>query len=108
MSSSKGSSRVAICFGIVALLAIPVAALAAWRTTLDLLHAEYVAVPVAVVCGLVAIAAARRARFGVERSVRRTGERAARAARWVAWAGLYLGVTGVFALAFYGVLQARS
>jgi hypothetical protein len=40
--------------------------------------------------------------------VRRTGASAVRAARFLAYTGLYLAVTGALALGFYGVLHLRS
>jgi hypothetical protein len=73
-----------------------------------LLEAELVAVPAAFVLGLVAVAASRRARYRLERSVRRVGARMVRAGRLAAWTGVYLGLTGGLALAFYGVLRASS
>jgi hypothetical protein len=108
MSSSRTPARIAVVLGAVALLAIPAAGVAAWQTTVTLLRALYVAVPVAIVAGLLAVVVARRARFQLERSVRRAGERLVRTSRWLAWSGLYVGVTGGIALAFYGVLRARS
>jgi hypothetical protein len=65
-------------------------------------------VPVALVCGFLAVLVARRARFRLDRSVRRAGERLVRTSRWLAWCGLYVAVTGCLALVFYGVLRARS
>jgi hypothetical protein len=44
----------------------------------------------------------------LDRSVRRVGVRAVRVARFLAFAGLYVAVTGGLALAFYGVLHLRS
>jgi hypothetical protein len=109
MSGSKSRARAAIFFGLLAIAAIPAGAVVSWqRPEVHLLQAELVAVPVAFVCGLIALAASRRARYRVERSVRRAGERTARAARWLAWTGLYVAVTGGLALAFYGVLRASS
>ena len=55
-----------------------------------------------------AVTAYRRARTKLDRSVRRAGERAVRAARFFAYAGLYLAVTGALALGFYGALHLRS
>ena len=96
-------------FGALALLAIPAAAAAAAFTTrITLLHAVYVAVPAAFVLALVAFAAYRRARSRLERSVRRPGVRIVRTARFLAFAGLYVAVTGALALGFYGVLHLRS
>jgi hypothetical protein len=108
MSSSKVTARVAIVLALISILAIPVAAVLAWKTSLLLLRSLYVAVPVAIVCGLVALSLSRRARYRLDRSVRRAGERIVRTSRWLAWSGLYVGVTGALALVFYGVLRARS
>ena len=55
-----------------------------------------------------AVAATRRARFSVERSVFRAGEVRVRVARVVAWGALYLATTGVIALGFYGLLVLRG
>ena len=112
MSGSKPAGRpasVALVLGILALAAIPAAAaLSAYHGDIELLQAEIVAVPVAFVLGLIAVSLSRRARARVERSVRRAGEGLARAARLVAWSGVYVAVTGGLALAFYGVLRASS
>jgi hypothetical protein len=67
-----------------------------------------VAAPVALVLGLAAAAASRRARYDLERTVRRVGERRVRIARRLAWSGVYIGVTGMLALGFYGILRARG
>ena len=100
------SSRAAVLLGVLSVLAIPAGVAAAQMLKgVRLLEAVAIAVPVAFVLALAAVAAARRARFRVERSVRREGESAARAARFLAWTGLYLAVTGALALAFYGVLR---
>jgi hypothetical protein len=100
---------VALVLGLLALVAIPLAAaLATYLSEVRLLQAELVAVPVALVLGLAAVSASRRARLRVERSVRRSGERLVRIARLTAWSGVYVAVTGALALAFYGVLRASS
>jgi hypothetical protein len=112
MSDSRRAGRpaaAALVLGLLALAAIPVAAaVAAVREEIGLLEAELVAVPVAFVLGLVAVSLSRRARFRLERSVRRAGAGLVRAARVVAWAGVYVAVTGGLALGFYGVLHAAS
>jgi hypothetical protein len=108
MSSNNATARIAILLGLIALLAIPAAGVAAWQTTITLLRSLYYAVPTAIGCGLVAVVVARRARFQLDRSVWRAGERLVRTSRWLAWSGLYIAVTGGLALAFYGVLRARS
>ena len=108
MSSSR-SAGLSAAFGVLALVAIPAAAAAAAFTTrITLLHAVYVAVPTAFVLALVAFAAYRRARSRLERSVRRAGTGAVRTARFLAFTGLYLALTGALALGFYGVLHLRS
>ena len=95
--------------GAVAVLAIPAAgAAAAFTTRVTLLRAVYIAVPAAGLLALCAVAAYRRARARFERSVRRAGSGIVRTARVLAYAGLYLAVTGGLALAFYGVLHLRS
>ena len=93
-------------FGLLALAAIPVAVVVSSdaRRCRAAAGAE-IAVPLAFVLGLIAVALARRARRRFERSVRRSGARLARTARLVAWAGVYVAVTGGLALAFYGILR---
>jgi len=112
MSGSRTAKRPAtagLILGILALAAIPVAAgVAAQWPGIEILQAEIVAVPTAFVLGLIAVSFSRRARARVERSVRRAGEGLVRAARLVAWSGVYVAVTGALALAFYGVLRASS
>jgi len=65
-------------------------------------------VPAAAVLALAGFAAYRRARAKLERSVRRAGAGIVRTARFLAFAGLYLAITGALALAFFGVLHLRS
>jgi hypothetical protein len=105
MSNSSGG-RAAIVLGTLAVAAIPIGALVSnVRAEVDLLQAELVAVPVALVLGLLALSAARRARYRLQRSVRRTGERTVKAGRLMAWTGLYVAVTGGLALGVYGLLR---
>jgi hypothetical protein len=99
-------ARAAIVLGALAVLAIPVAVAASQTTSgLRLLESLYVAVPISLLLGLAALAAARRARFGSARALRPEAVGPVRAARVVAWAGLYAGVTGSLALAVYGLLR---
>ena len=106
MRSSSASARVAVLFGALAVLAIPVAVAASrWVKGVVLLPALYVAVAAAGVLALVALVASRRSRLSRARSV--WGGRN----RWpavFAWAGLYAAVTGALALAVYGALRAAS
>ncbi len=109
MSSSRPPAWIAIVLGTLALLAIPAgAAAAALLSTVQVLRATLVAVPVAFILALAGVSASRRARFRLERSVHRSGERVVRTARRLVWAGLYFSVIGGLALAFYGVLRASS
>jgi hypothetical protein len=107
--SARPAAWTSLVLGLASVAAIPAAAVvSANRDDIGLLEAELVGVPVAFVLGLVAVSAARRARYRLDRSVRRVGATTVRLARIVAWTGLYLAVTGGLALAFYGVLRASS
>ena len=109
MSGSRLAAFFAALLGLIAVLAIPAACLAAAYTVrVTLLEAVYIAVPVAFVAALCALAAYRRARARLDRSVRRAGAGAVRTARFLAFTGLYLALTGALALGFYGVLHLRS
>ncbi|MFL5955677.1 MAG: hypothetical protein ACJ76I_16390 [Gaiellaceae bacterium] len=103
MSSSSGAKF----SGALAVLIVP-AAVAASRyvSGVSLLQSLYVAVPASFVLALIALAAARRARFRRARSVFAAGR-----SRWdtiLAWAGLYVAITGALALAVYGALRAAQ
>ncbi len=105
MRSSSGPARVAIVLGALALVAIPAGVVAAQTTRLRLLETLYVVVPAAVVLALFGLLAARRSRLALARSLRPERRGLVRAARVLAWAGTYAGVTGALALAVYGVLR---
>src|SRR5438045_5961344 len=99
MSGSSGSARAAIVLGALAVAALPAGVASSWYLKgVSLLEATEVAVAVAFVLGLVAVICARRARFRLDRSVRRLGERTVRIGARLAWAGLYLAATGAIAL----------
>jgi hypothetical protein len=104
MRSSR-AARAALLLGALAVVAIPAGIVASQTTRLRLLETLYVVVPAALVLGLGALAASRRARFAAARSVAPRGRFGVRLARLVAWAGVYAGVTGGLALAVYGVLR---
>jgi hypothetical protein len=107
--SARPAALTALVLGLLAIAAIPAAAVvAASRKEIGLLQAELVAVPAALLLGLLAVSASRRARYRLDRSVRRAGVGLVRAARVAAWTGVYLGLTGALALAFYGLLRASS
>lgn len=109
MSSSRAAARSAIALGVLALAALPIGGAVSNRLNgVGLLEAMEFAVPAAFVLGLAAVGAARRARFSLDRSVRRPGENVVRLARFVAWTGLYIASTGAIALGFYGLLVLRG
>ena len=109
MSSSRPAGVAAILFGALAIAANPVGVVLAWLLpSVDLLPAVVISVPAAFALSLLAISAARRARFKVERSVARIGERTARVGRFLAWTGLYFALVGGLALGFYGVIRSQS
>ena len=106
MRSSSVPARVALLFGALAVLSIPAAVAAAqFLSGVGLLRALYVGVPVAAGLGLLAVAASRRARLALTRSLHPERRKLVRTARIVAWAGLYAGITGALMLAVYGVLR---
>lgn len=106
MSSSKRAARAAVVFGALAVLAIPAAVLGSrYLNGIRLLQSLYVAAPAACVLGLVAVASARRARLAAARSVRPDAAGSLRLPRFLAFTGLYVGLTGALALAVYGVLR---
>ena len=109
MSSSSAAARAAVALGILAVAAVP-AAVAASHVGhgVTLIRALELGVPVSFLLGLLAVAVARRARYRVDRSVSRRGERVVRLARFLAWTGLYVATTGAVALGFYGLLVVRG
>jgi hypothetical protein len=109
MRSSNPARIVAIVFGTLAVLTIPLAVVAAlFVPSVDVLPALVVAVPSAFVLALFGLSAARRARYRMDRSVYRSGERTVRFGRFLVWSGLYLSVIGALALAFYSVLRSSG
>ncbi len=106
MRSSSPSAGAAAVLGVVALVTLPVAVVAAQVSSrLGLLQALYVAVPVDVVLALAALGAERRARFGRARRVQPGGAVVGRTARVLAYVGAYAAVTGALALGVYGILR---
>ena len=106
MSSSSRTARAAGFFGALAVLVIPAAVFGERLVHgATLLHALYVAAPVALVLGLIAVLLARRARFAAARSVRPDAGGPLRLERAFAWAGLYAGITTALALGVYGALR---
>jgi hypothetical protein len=96
----------AIVLGLLAILAIPAGVFASKvLKTSRLIEAVVVAVPVAFVLGLMAVSAARRARYRLDRSVYRRGAGLVRLARLLAWTGLYASFVGGIALGVYAALR---
>jgi hypothetical protein len=109
MSSSRPAGVTAIVFGLLAVAAIPAAVGAAvLLPSVDVLPALIVAVPSALLLGLIGLSASRRARYKLDRSVFRVGERTARFGRFLVWAGIYCALVGGLALGFYGLLRVKS
>lgn len=109
MRSSNPARIVAIVFGLLAVAAVPAGVAAAvFLPNIDILPALVVAVPSAFVLALIGISAARRARYRVDRSVYRSGERTVRFGRFLVWSGLYLSLVAALALAFYSALRASG
>jgi hypothetical protein len=105
MRSSRGAAGAAIFFGALAVLAIPAGILASRETTVTLVRALYAAVAASCLLGLIAVGASRRARLAFMHSIRPERRGRVRAARLVAWLGLYVGITGALALGVYAVLR---
>jgi hypothetical protein len=90
--------------GALGVLAMPAGVVVAQLSAqLRLLETLYVVVGTAVVLGLLAVWAARRARLNAARTLSAAG--GVGFARLVAWSGAYAGVTGALALAVYGILR---
>jgi hypothetical protein len=104
MRSNRAAARAAVVLGALAVLAIPVGVLAAQLSSqLRLLETLYAVVAAAMVLGLLALYAARRARLNAARTLSAAG--GVGVARVAAWAGAYAGITGALALAVYGILR---
>jgi len=107
MRSNRGAARAAVVLGALAVLAIPAGVAAAQLSSrLRLLETLYVVVAAAVVLGLTASYAARRARLNAARTLAAAG--GVGLARVVAWAGVYAGVTGALGLAVYAILRGAQ
>jgi cytochrome b561 len=105
--SSRTLGRAAVFCGVLAIIAVPAAIAAAQQLSqVSLLQALYVATPISIGLGLLALLLVRRARLAAARSVK--GERAPRLGRVAAWAGLYVGVASAIALGVYGVLTSAQ
>jgi hypothetical protein len=107
--TSTRTAWAAVVLGLLALAAVPAGTLAAGRVvSVDLVRATAAAVGACFLFGLAGVSASRRARFRIERSLSRSGERTLRVGRFLVFAGLYVGLIGAIALGFYGVVLAIS
>jgi hypothetical protein len=95
---------------VLAVLALPAVILAAELTsTVTLLESLVIGAPAAVVLAALGLLAVRSARKSVRRTLRPEKiESTARLGRRLAALGIYLGITGGFALAFYAALKAAE
>jgi hypothetical protein len=108
MSSSKTAARTGVVLGSLAVLAVPVGVVASrFVKGVTLLEGLYYSIPAAILLGLLALVAARRARFSAQRSVFADRRGPVRSARRLAWLGLYIGVTSAIAVGVYWALRAR-
>jgi hypothetical protein len=91
--------------GALSIACVPAGILAARLTDrVELVTALAVASGAGIVLGIVSIVVRRVARRRSRRSVQ-PDDGPLRAAKWLGWLGLYLGVMGALALAFYGLLR---
>lgn len=108
MPASKTTARAAVTSGVVAVVAIPAGILASrWIPGVNLLQSLYYSVPFSLLVTLIALLGSRRARLQAQRSVFQDRAGPLRAARRVAWLGLYVGVTGALAVAVYWILRSQ-
>ena len=106
MTSSSRAASAATVFGVLSIAAVPCGVLAAQHFgSVTLLGSLYVSVPIAFVLGLIGVLVARRARRQQARSVFGGSRSFTRLGQILAWAGLWIGITGGVALAVYGALR---
>ena len=97
-------ARLSVLFALLSLAAIPAALYSTRLKHIDLPQAVGGEAVAGTLLGLIAVLFARSARVQVERTLTRTGERAARAGKWLGLLGLCLGLTAALSLAFFGLL----
>ncbi len=107
--SPRPPAWTSVVLGLLALAALPAGTLLVRRfVSVDLVRATLGAVVAAFLLGLAGVSASRRARYRIERSLQRRGERAARLGRVLVFLGLYVAAIGGIALGFYAVVLAFS
>ncbi len=98
----------AVLVGLVSVVCVPAAIVAAHYTDVELIDAGWSIAPAAVL-GLLALWLARRARRRTERTIGRVGgQRTARLGRFLGGLGLYLAAGGGLALGVYYLLEYLS
>ena len=109
-SSSNAAASLSVALGALAVAAVPAAVAASrYLPSVSLLQGLYVGVPAAVVLGLLAVGAGRKARRALALTLGRCGGAgAARTGRILAFLGLYVGAMGAIALGSYTVLRLYS
>jgi len=109
VANARTHARLSTVCGGLAVLAIPAAIVVAERVQqIDLVRALIIATPIGFVVGLLGIAAARKARYALARTLVDDARKLVRIGRMLAWTGVYLSVTGALALALYAVLRSRN
>jgi hypothetical protein len=107
-SGSRAVARTSVALGALAVLAVPAGVVAAQSLKgVTLLRSLYVSAPAAIVLALVAVVTARYARVAAQRTVFAERRGPVRIARFLAWFGMYVGVTAALAIAVYWILRAR-
>jgi hypothetical protein len=97
-------ARFSVLFALLSLASIPGALYATRLSTVTVPQAVAGEAVAGTLFGLIAVLLARSAGVQVERTLTRTGERAARAGKWLGFLGLCLGLTAALALGFFGLL----
>jgi hypothetical protein len=97
-------ARFSVAFGLLSLVAIPVAYYATRLENVNVPQAVAGEAVAGTLLGLIAMMLARGARVKVERTLARVGEGTARVGKWLGLLGLCLGLTAALSLAFYGLL----
>ena len=98
-------ARASVALGVLAVLLIPAGlALAAYSSTIDLIHVA-VAVPLTAVLGITAMALSRSARRHSQISLGRIGGTGLARAGWITGlVGLYFAAIAILSVGFFGLL----
>jgi hypothetical protein len=104
------TATASIVVGALAIVSLPaVLAASEFTARVTLLESLVIGVPTAILLGATSLLAVRVARRRGRRTLRPEGiESRANLGRRLAAAGIYLGITGGLALAFYAVLKASE